>query len=149
MRIKMDSNRFEYIHKINNFITVLNALYHRASVKLGISDSVFVVLYEIFDEGDECLLTEIYKKSGISKQTVNSALRTLEKDGIVYLEKIDGRTKKVVLTEKGKVFVKNTVARIYQAEARAFDDWTDEEIKDYFARSEKYIRSFIEEIDKL
>ena len=47
-------NRFEYIHKINNFITVLNALYHRSSVKLGISDSVFVVLYEIFDEGDEC-----------------------------------------------------------------------------------------------
>ncbi len=144
----MDS-RFEYIHKINNFITVLNALYHRASVKLGISDSVFVVLYEIFDEGDECLLTEIYKKSGISKQTVNSALRSLEKDGIVYLEKIDGRTKKVVLTEKGKVFVKNTVARLYKAEARAFDDWTDEEIKEYLESSENYIRRFVEEIDKL
>lgn len=144
----MDS-RFEYIHKINNFITVLNALYHRASVKLGISDSVFVVLYEIFDEGDECLLTEIYKKSGISKQTVNSALRSLEKDGIVYLENIDGRTKKVVLTEKGKVFVKNTVARLYKAEARAFDDWTDEEIKEYLESSENYIRRFVEEIDKL
>lgn len=102
-----------------------------------------------FDEGDECLLTDIYKKSGISKQTVNSALRTLEKDGIVYLEKIDGRTKKVVLTEKGKMFVKNTVARLYQAEARAFDDWTDEEIRDYLERSEKYIRRFVEEIDKL
>ena len=145
----MDSNRFEHIHKINNFITVLNALYHRAAVKLGISDSVFVVLYEIFDEGDECLLTDIYKKSGISKQTVNSALRSLEKDEIVYLEKIDGRTKKVVLTEKGKVFVKNTVARLYEAEARAFSDWTDEEIKDYLARSENYIRRFVEEIDKL
>lgn len=145
----MNGNRFEYIHKINNFITVLNALYHRASVKLGISDSVFVVLYEIFDEGDECLLTDIYKKSGISKQTVNSALRSLEKDEIVYLEKIDGRTKKVVLTEKGKVFVKNTVARLYEAEARAFDDWTDEEIKDYLERSENYIRRFVEEIDKM
>lgn len=145
----MGSDRFECIHRINNFITVLNALYHRAAVKLGISDSVFVVLYEIFDEGDECLLTDIYKKSGISKQTVNSALRTLEKDGIVYLEKIDGRTKKVVLTEKGKMFVKNTVARLYQAEARAFDDWTDEEIRDYLERSEKYIRRFVEEIDKL
>lgn len=145
----MNGNRFEYIHKINNFITVLNALYHRASVKLGISDSVFVVLYEIFDEGDECLLTDIYKKSGISKQTVNSALRSLEKDEIVYLEKIDGRTKKVVLTEKGKTFVKNTVARLYEAEARAFDDWTDEEIKDYLERSENYIRRFVEEIDKM
>ena len=145
----MNGNRFEYIHKINNFITVLNALYHRAYVKLGISDSVYVVLYEIFDEGDECLLTDIYKKSGISKQTVNSALRSLEKDEIVYLEKIDGRTKKVVLTEKGKVFVKNTVARLYEAEARAFDDWTDEKIKDYLERSENYIRRFVEEIDKL
>ena len=145
----MNGNRFEYIHKINNFITVLNALYHRAAVKLGISDSIFVVLYEIFDEGDECLLTDIYKKSGISKQTVNSALRSLEKDEIVYLEKIDGRTKKVVLTEKGKIFVKDTVARLYRAEARAFDDWSDEEIKDYLERSENYIRRFVEEIDKL
>ena len=145
----MESNRFEYIHKINNFITVLNALYHRAAVKLGISDSVFVVLYEIFDEGDECLLADIYKKSGISKQTVNSALRSLEKDEIVYLENINGRTKKVVLTEKGKVFAKNTVARLYQAEARAFSDWSDDEIKDYLERSENYIRRFVEEIDKM
>lgn len=145
----MGSDRFEYIHKINNYITVLNALYHRAAVKLGISDSIFVVLYEIFDEGDECLLSEIYKKSGISKQTVNSALRSLERDGIVFLENIDGRTKKVVLTEKGKIFVKDTVARLYRAEARAFDDWSDEEIKDYLERSEKYLGSFIEEIEKL
>lgn len=45
--------------------------------------------------GNERLLSDIYKKSGISKQTVNSAIRSLEADGILYLEQYNGRAKKL------------------------------------------------------
>lgn len=70
--------REEFIHRINYLTSEMDAVYHRASLKLGISDSVSLILYTIYDAGGSCLLSEIYKKSGISKQTVNSALRGLE-----------------------------------------------------------------------
>lgn len=93
--------REEFIHRINYLTSEMDAVYHRASLKLGISDSVSLILYTIYDAGGSCLLSEIYKKSGISKQTVNSALRGLEGKGILALQQYKGRAKKVVLTEAG------------------------------------------------
>ena len=93
--------REEFIHRINYLTSEMDAMYHRASLKLGISDSVSLILYTIYDAGGSCLLSEIYKKTGISKQTVNSALRGLEGKGILALQQYKGRAKKVVLTEAG------------------------------------------------
>lgn len=137
------------IHRINYLNTEMNALYHQSSLKLGITDSVSVVLYSIYDSGNECLLSDIYKKSGISKQTVNSAIRSLEADGILYLEQHNGRAKKVVLTDKGKDYVRKTVARLYQAEADALDSWTEDEISTYIRLIEKYADCFRQQIGKL
>ena len=67
------------IHRINYLNAELNALYHHASLKLGLTDSAAMVLYTIYDNGENCLLSDIYKQSGVSKQTVNSAIRKLEK----------------------------------------------------------------------
>ena len=86
--------REEFIHRINYLTSEMDAVYHRASLKLGISDSVSLILYTIYDAGGSCLLSEIYKKSGISKQTVNSALRGLEGKGILALQQYKGRAKK-------------------------------------------------------
>lgn len=145
----MKNNHTNEIHRINYLGTELESLYHRASLKLGISDSVSVVLYAIYDAGSECLLSDIYKNSGISKQTINSAIRGLEADGILYLEQHNGRAKKVVLTEKGKDYVQTTVARLYQAEADTFDSWTEDEISAYMRLMEKYIDCFRQQIEKL
>ncbi len=92
------------IHRINYLNAELNALYHHASLKLGLTDSVSMVLYTIYDNGENCLLSDIYKQSGVSKQTVNSAIRNLEKKDIIYLEQHLGRSKKVVLTDIGKEY---------------------------------------------
>lgn len=56
--------------------------------------SVSIVLYTIYDGGEECLLRDIYQKLGISKQAVNSAIRVLEADGILYLEQHTGWSKR-------------------------------------------------------
>ena len=111
----MKINHINEIHRINYLTAETDALYHRASLKLGITDSVSIVLYSIYDAGNDCLLSDIYKKSGISKQTINSAIRGLEADGILYLEQHNGRSKKIVLTDKGKGYVQKTAARLYQA----------------------------------
>ena len=137
------------IKRINYLTNELDALYHKSALKLGIADSVCIVLYTIYDSGNECLLTEIYKQSGISKQTVNSAIRGLEADGILYLQHHTGRSKKVILTDKGKEYVQRTSARLQQAEMDAFDTWTEEEISTYIRLMEKYAECFRLQIEKL
>ena len=64
----------------------INALYHEAAVKTGVSDSVQNILYVICEKGDRCLQSEISKLTGISRQTINSAIHKLEKEGIITLD---------------------------------------------------------------
>ena len=145
----MARNLSDKIHRINYLNAEMEGLYHQASLKLEISDSVSRVLYTIYDAGESCLLSDIYKQSGSSKQTVHSAVRQLERDGILYLEPYKGRAKKIFLTPKGQDYVARTAARLYEAEKRAFASWSEEEIDAYIRQIEKYIYFFRQEVEAL
>lgn len=137
------------IHQMNYLISETDALYHQVCLKIGLADSVMRVLYTIHDHGENCLLSDIYKGSGISKQTINTAIRKLEKDNILYLEQYKGRAKRVCLTEQGKEYVMRTAARVFEAESEVFSSWTETEIDAYIYFLEKYMYSFQKQITKL
>ena len=82
----------------------ITSLYHEAAVKLGISDTVLNILYVLCERDGQCLQSDIFRLTGISRQTINSAIRKLEKGELVYLEQKEGRNTMVCLTEKGKNF---------------------------------------------
>lgn len=145
----MERNHRKDIRQINFLTMKMESLYHLSSLKLGITDSVSIVLYSLYDAGGECLLSDIYKGASISKQTVNSAVRSLEADGILRLERHNGRAKRAVLTDKGKDYVQTTAARLYQAEISSFDTWTEEEISTYLRLMEKYADCLRQQIEKL
>lgn len=145
----MNCYGIEAINKINYLSSEIDALYHQASLKLGISDSVSIVLYTVYDAGGSCLLSDIYKKSGISKQTVNSAIRGLETENILYLEQYTGRAKLVVLTDQGKGFVKETVGKLREAEIQAFGTWSEKEVSTYIHLMEKYTHCFRKQIENM
>ena len=145
----MNKDFREEIHRINYLTTEMEALYHQSSRKLGITDRVSIVLYTIYDNGETCLLSDIYKNSGISKQTINSAIRSLEADEILFLELYNSKSKRVVLTEKGKAYVKDTAERLHQAEMNAFHSWPEEEVRMYIQLMEKYANCFRKEIERL
>ena len=88
--------------RFNHLLGETHAVYHEISLKMGLSDSAMNILYTICDNGDSCPLHEICRLSGLSKQTVNSAIRKLEADGILYLKPVGGRNKDVCLTDAGK-----------------------------------------------
>lgn len=139
----------EKVHKVNCLTNDLDALYHQAARKLGVADSVMIVAYMIYEKGDGCLLHDICNESGISKQTINSAIRKLEQEGILYLEQDKGKTKRICLTEKGNDFIQNTASRLVEAECNAFRDWTEEEFALYIKFMEKYNDAFRAEVDKM
>lgn len=145
----MDKKLYDKIHRINCLATELDALYHQAAVKLGMSDSVMCILYTIYDNGESCLLSEIYKQSGISKQTINSAIRKLEEEEIVYLKQYKGKSKMVMFTEKGKRYADDTVARLFEAEINVLKTWTIEEINTHIFLMKKFISSFKEQTEEL
>ncbi len=145
----MQPQRLNEIHRINYLTSEMDSIYHQASLRLGISDSVSIILYTIQDKGESCLLSDVYKSSGVSRQTVNSAIRRLEADGVLYLEPYAGRAKKIVLTDKGRDYIRQTVARLLEAEIRAFDGWSEDEIKTHIGLMEKYTESLLRQIHQL
>lgn len=143
----MGINYAEKIYQVNCLASDLDALYHQAALKLGLSDSVMFVLYLVYEKGGACLLNTIRKEASLSKQTLNSSIRKLERDDIIYLEQSVGRAKKVCLTEKGKNYVKQTVARLFHAECTVFSGWTEEDIQRYLELMEKYNADFRKQIE--
>lgn len=139
----------EKIHRVNFLSNELDAIYHQAAKKLRLSDSALLVLYMLYERGGTSPLLDICAESGISKQTINSALRKLEQEGILYLKSDGKKTKRVCLTEKGNAYVDQTAARLFQAECDAFHDWTDEEIKQYLELMEKYNDSLRKQVEKI
>lgn len=137
----------EKVNKINALSNDLDGVYHQASRRLGIPDSVLIVLYEIHVSGGSCPLNNISKNNGISKQTVNSAVRRLEGEGILRLAPYRGKAKRVTLTEKGREYAEATAGRLFAAECSAFRGWTQQEIDTYLALSERFNLALRDEIE--
>lgn len=125
--------------RFNHLISETEALYHEISLKLGLSDSALSILYTICNNGESCPLNEICHISGISKQTINSSLRKLEADDIVYLEQIGGKSKNVCLTEKGKSLAENTAVKLISAENEILSSWSETDVEKYLELTELYL----------
>lgn len=135
--------------RYNHLCSEIDGVYHEMSVKLGLSDSAMRILYTICDAGDSCLLQEICFRSGIRKQTINSAIRKLEAEGILYLEAAGARNKNVCFTEKGKVLAKQTAVRMIEAENEIFADWPKEDVERYLALTERYLKAMQKKVKEL
>lgn len=137
------------VKRYNYVMNEINAIYHDAAIRMGISDSVQNILYVICENGDRCLQSEIYKQTGISRQTINSAIRKLEKDGIVYLKQGQGRNTIVCLTDAGKEVADKKARPLIKIENEIFDEWTEEESHMYQELTERYRDSLKKKLDAL
>lgn len=144
------NTKVDLINKRYNYLTMeTEAAYHNASVKLGLSDSISLILYTICNNDGICLLGDICRLAGMRKQTLNSAIRKLEAEEIVYLKAADGKKKYVCLTEKGKMLSEKTVLKLIRIENEILESWTEEERETYVRLAEKYLKSFKEKIKNL
>ena len=145
----MESYATKEMQRFNYLMSETNAAYHEAALKLGMSDSTMQILYTICNSGKHCLLSDICRLSGTSKQTINSALRKLEEGNIVYLEASEGRKKRVCLTERGRALAERTVVPLIEIENSILDSWPQEELEQYLELTRKYLVSFREKIQEL
>lgn len=125
--------------RYNHLLGEIDSVYHEMSQKLGLSDSAMIILYTICNSGDKCPLQDICRLSGISKQTINSAIRKLEAENIVYLTPDGAKSKTVCLTDKGKGLAGRTALRILEAENAIFASWSKKDLEQYLALTEKFL----------
>lgn len=142
----MSSSASNALKRFNYLSAEIGAAYHEMSFRLGLSDSAMQILYTICDCGQDgvCPLQVICRQTGIRKQTINSALRKLETEGILHLEPIGAKGKNVCLTEAGKLLAENTAMRMIKAENEIWDSWQAEDVEAYLALTEKFLREFQE-----
>lgn len=145
----MEKYTTEGMRRLNHLMSETDAAYHEAALRLGLSDSTMQILYTLCDRGGDCPLGEIRVLSGVSKQTLNSALRKLEEEGTVYLEGMDGKRKRVCLTEQGKELAQRTVVRIMEIENGILDSWPREHVEQYLELTRKYLIMFREKTREL
>lgn len=129
------------MNRYNRLLCEIEAIYHKVALKLDINDSALKILYTICDIGNGCLLNDIRIRSGLSKQTLNSAVRRLEDDALVYLEAADGRSKRVFLTDKGLTLADNTAMKLIDIENGIFASWNTHDVEAYLALTEKFRES--------
>lgn len=115
------------LRELNGIMGRISSAYHEAAVRMGISDSVRDIFYVLCDKGSGCLQSVLYKETGMTRSTVNTAIRRLEEKGILYLTHDVGKNTRVNLTESGEKIVKETVGRLVEIENEFFEKWTQEE----------------------
>ena len=135
------------LKRINHLISELEQIYHQYALKYKISDSVFIILYTLSVEGGECALSDIVLLSGLPKQTVNSAIRKMEEEEIIFLSENGKRRKNVVLTEKGREKAENSVVKLIEIENGIFSKWGEEKTERYIKETEEYNDLMRKEID--
>lgn len=137
------------LRRFNYLLSETESSYHEAASRLGLPESSMIVLYAICHAGTSCPLRDICRNAGVSKQTINSALRRLEAKGLIYLENTDGKNKTVFLTKEGQKLAGRTAAKVIAIENDIFASWTKEDVKQYLSLTERYLQDFRKHLQHL
>ena len=143
------SEAHAHLRRFNHLIGEIDALYHEAALNFGMPDSAMRVLYTVCVEGGSCPIAEIIRQCGMSKQTLNSALRRLEEEGTIVLQADSGRRKRVCLTDRGKALAERTVRRLIEVENGIFETWTREERDGYIGLTQRYLDALQKGLEEL
>lgn len=127
------------LKEFNHIYREIDELYHAMALERGLSDSAFIILYNICELGDGCLQKDISRIACISKQTINSSIRKLEKEGYLCLEKGRGRDMHIHLTPAGQRLAEEKIWPVMEMEKRVFGEMSPQESRELLKLSRKYM----------
>ena len=138
--------------KLNELYSILgsiDSLYRDASIKLGVTETEMNILYVLCYEGSGCNQSCLYKKTGITKSTRNSALHKRAEKWLVELRAGDKRNLRGFLTADGEELSERTAGRLIRIEQEIFEGWSSDDIECFLALNRRYRNDMKEKIEKL
>lgn len=137
------------LKEVNRLYKELDDIYHDISLRLGISDSVLIILYSIVEMGDGCIQKDISEKFSISRQTINSAIKKLQSQGYITLKQGKGRDMHIYLTPDGKKYAEDIVGPVMELENSVFKEMYPEESREFLRLTQKYVSLFREKVKQI
>lgn len=90
----MESKQNRALKEFDSLYKMIDDVYHEIALSMHLTDSAFLILYCLLELGDGCSQKDICKLYSISKQTVNSSVKSL------YVQILKKNMKQYVLEEK-------------------------------------------------
>lgn len=134
----MNWNISEKSKQFNSISNEINELYHKIALSIGISDSAYEIFYAILSLGEGITQTQIYKNGCLNKQTINSSIKQLEKNNLIYLKKTT-KENYIYLTKEGKKFVYEKILPFEKIEQDVLEELTEEEYSKLLNLMNRYL----------
>ena len=127
--------------KLNQLYLDLEELYHGYARRHGLSDSMLWLLYSLQAHGEQPTQRRLCDEWHTSPQTMNYALKSLERKGFIALEPLKGgrHDKAIILTERGQHLVDDVIEPLKLGEQRAFHVLSETEQRQLLALTSKLV----------
>lgn len=139
----------EQLEMVIQQMNELTGIYRTAVSKHGVSETEFWIWYILILTDGSHSQQDICNTWSFSKQTVNTIVGHMVKNGYVTLDVVPGtrNRKNICLTEAGRKYGENIVMPIANAEQRTMDRMSAAEFAVCITVLEKYIKILKEEIN--
>ncbi len=145
----MENRICEEMREFNKIYKEFDDLWHETALHIGLSDSAFDILYSVYCIGDGCLQRDICALSFGRKQTINSAIQKLVKEGLLLMKQGKGREMHIYLTEAGNTFVRQKVEPLVEIEDSVWREMPPEERQELIRLTKQYVDHYRAKIRKL
>ncbi len=133
----------------NQLYKEIDEIYHLYAKKEGVSDTALWLMYSLYEDDTVYTQRELCSAWHYPPQTINSALKNLEKQGLITLASIPGNQKNkwIVLTAKGKETAQAVISPLILAERKAFQGLKKEERTALLSLTKKYVELLRNEVN--
>lgn len=128
-----------------------NSIYHEVAASYGLSETALWILYYTSEFDEDQTQQDLCRRGCYAKQTINTAIAGLAKDGLVELIPVPGTRnhKKIRLTPKGRALAERTALPLKAAEEHAYGRLSEAELSAYLETIGKLNEYLREETEKL
>lgn len=136
----MNENTYNvYSDLLNQCDKEMDKIYHYYALRHNLSDASLWLLYALYYSQNDVTQSDICNCWFLNRQTINTALNILKRQGIIELSPIIGnnKSKKIVFTSAGKTLADKIILPLKQAENKVFASFSDEENNLFIKMSQK------------
>ncbi len=144
-------NTLSYLETFNKIYKEMDIVYHNYAKSCGLSDMAYWILYSIAESEEYFTQRDFCNDWFFAPQTVNSALKDLEKKDMIFLETVPENKKNKLIkpTENGKKFIERVIVPLIRTECESFETLSKEECELMLSTTKKYIFALKDKISVL
>lgn len=137
------------LEQMNRQFNECNALYHELAVHYGVSDTVFWLLYTLYNSSEPQTQNRLCMEWNLPKQTMNSAVASMVKQGLLELEPAQGRYSGKLAHRRQRAELAANAKPVYSAEQAALEQLGMAEAEHFVRLGQEHLNAIRTEFNKI